>query len=128
LTPGAYQPFEPARRPGGKPAEAPVFRVLVHRRHAGRYAELVQRVGLESAQQLWDHLAHAPGAPPLVNRSCVLRGKAGRPKEDGFSRTVHYEISGAARVDYQYNGAYAGGSDGDPHPVVWILAITFTSH
>ena len=26
----------------------------------------------------------------------------------GFSRTVHYEISGAGRIDYQFNDAYRG--------------------
>lgn len=39
--------------------------------------------------------------------------------EPGFSRTVHYEISGAGRIDYQYHDSYAGGDHGDPHPVVF---------
>ncbi len=45
----------------------------------------------------------------------------------GFSRTVHYEISGAGRIDYQYNAAYLGAR-GDPHPVVCIRAISLSSH
>jgi alkylation response protein AidB-like acyl-CoA dehydrogenase len=30
--------------------------------------------------------------------SQVLRGKAGEPMGPGFSRTIHYEISGAGRI------------------------------
>lgn len=45
----------------------------------------------------------------------------------GFSRTVHYEISGAGRIDYQFNDAYPG-TRGDSHPVVLIRAINLSSH
>jgi len=39
-----------------------------------------------------------------------------------------YEISGAGRIDYQFNDAYTGGTVGDPHPVVFILSINLSSH
>jgi hypothetical protein len=45
----------------------------------------------------------------------------------GFSRTIHYEISGAGRIDYQFNDNYLGVR-GDPHPVVFIRAINLSSH
>ena len=125
--PGAYKPFEPARRPGGKPSTPPRYRVLVHRRYADRWATLAQRVGLESAQQFWDHVARTPGEPPDINTTTVLKGKAGQPKQPGFSRTIHYEISGAGRINYQFHDAYIG-TGGDPHGVVWILTIELSSH
>jgi hypothetical protein len=46
----------------------------------------------------------------------------------GFSRTIHYEISGAGRVDYQYHDSFAAGAHNDPHPVVFIRAINLSSH
>lgn len=85
-------------------------------------------VGIESAQQLYDHLTSKPDQQPSINRSTILKGRAGRAQEPGFSRTVHYEISGAARVDYQYNPRFAGGALGDVHKVVRIIAVTLTSH
>ena len=33
MPPRAYQPFEPTRRPGGKPPRKPRYRVLVHRQY-----------------------------------------------------------------------------------------------
>ncbi len=71
-------------------------------------------------------MSHRP--PATINRTGVLRGKAGRPIVEGFSRTIHYEISGAGRIDYQFNDAYAGGTAGDPHPVVFVLSINLSSH
>lgn len=47
---------------------------------------------------------------------------------DGWSRTHHYELTGAARVNYQYNNRYKTTVDGDEHPVVAILTIDFGSH
>lgn len=85
-------------------------------------------MGLDSAQQLWDHLAFTPDQPPAINAACVLRGKAGLPEEPGFSRTIHFEISGAARADYQYCREYRGGRDPEPHAVVRIRAIQLGSH
>lgn len=125
---GAYQPFEPARRPGGKPAEKPAYRVLVHRQYQSLWDELPRRVGLESAQQFYDHVSRAPGMPAIINRTTILAGRAGRPIAGGFSRTIHYEISGAGRINYQYNDAYIGGAKGDAHGVVFILTIDLSSH
>lgn len=125
---GAYSPFQPAARPGGRPASKPPYRVLVHRRFAQLWEQLPQRVGLESALQFYDHVAQTPGEPPKVNSSSLLRGKAGKPKFEGASRTIHYEISGAGRINYQSVNAYTGGEHGDPHSVVFILSIDLSSH
>jgi hypothetical protein len=125
---GAYQPFVPARRPGGKPPEQPRHRVLVHRQFHALWEQLPERVGLASAQQFYDHVASHPGQPPSVGRTTILAGKAGLPKSEGFSRTVHYEISGAGRINYQFHDAFAGGAHGDPHPVVYVLIIDLSSH
>ena len=125
---GAYQPFQPARRPGGRPATRPRYRVLVHRKFVDLWAALPERVGLGAAQQFYDHVAQTPGQPAAINRTGVLRGRAGAPMAPGFSRTIHYEISGAGRIDYQYHDAYDDGAHGDPHPVVFIRAINLSSH
>jgi hypothetical protein len=68
-----------------------------------------------------------PVRPPDVGTTTILKGTLGRPIADGFSRTVHYEISGAGRIDFQFDDAYIG-ERGDPHPVVLILRISLTSH
>jgi len=65
---------------------------------------------------------------PPINRTTILSGKAGCPWADGFSRTIHYEISGAGRINYQYSDAYTDGARGDAHRVVIILTIDLTSH
>jgi hypothetical protein len=122
----SYRPYAPAQRPG-KPDAKPPFRVLVHHQFLDIWSELEKTVGLESVQQFWDHVAFTPGSIPPINRSSILKGKAGRPQEPGFSKTIHYEISGAGRINYQWNPAYVG-SKGDPHGVVWILTITLGSH
>lgn len=101
--------------------------MLVHRRYAELWDQLPSRVGLQSAQQFFDHVANTPGQFPSVGTATVLRGSLGRPIAEGFSRTIHYEISGAGRIDYQFNDSYAGAR-GDPHPVVFILRITLGSH
>lgn len=44
------------------------------------------------------------------------------------SRTHHYEISGAGRIDYQYHNIYAGGVVGDPHRVVAMMTTNYGSH
>ncbi len=124
----AYSPQVPAKRPGGKPSRKPRYRVLVHKRFLDRWIELPTRVGMESAQQFFDHVADTPGVPPRVNSTTYLRGKAGRPREPGFSRTIHYEISGAGRIDYQFSDAYRTTPDGDEHAVVFILTIDLSSH
>ena len=92
------------------------------------WAQLAARVGIESAQQFYDHVAQTPGQPPKVNSASILRGKAGRPKFEGASRTIHYEISGAGRIDYQYVDNFTGGHHGDPHAVVFIFTIDLDSH
>lgn len=124
----AYNPLEPARRPGGRPEAQPRYRVLVHHRFANHYAELVDRVGLQQAQQLWDHLSQVPGGQSGIAATCILRGKAGKPLGPGWSRTVHYELTGSARADYQFHDAYQVDGEGDPHPVVAILTLNFGSH
>ena len=123
-----YRPYRPARRPGGRPRRKPVFRVLVHQKHNERWLELAERVGVESAQQFWDHVAFTPDRPPSVNSASVLRGKAGQPEEEGFSNTIHFEISSMARIDYQYCRSYRPAAGGDPHAVVRIRAIQYGSH
>lgn len=89
---------------------------------------MIERLGIESVQQFYDHVANTPGEKPAINRSSVLKGKVGAPKLTGFSRTVHYEVSGAGRIDYQYCDAFTGGAQGDAHPVVFVLAIDLSSH
>ncbi|MBI4319646.1 MAG: hypothetical protein HY675_14250 [Chloroflexi bacterium] len=124
----AYQPYVPARRPGGKPSKKQKYRVLVHRRYLEMWQKLPERVGIVNAQQFYDHVAHNPGMIPSVGQATILAGKAGRPAEEGFSRTIHYEITGAGRIDYQFNDSYCGGARGDPHPVVRIRTIDLSSH
>lgn len=124
----ANRPLGPARRPGGRPPEAPAYRVLVHRKFLTKWEQVVTRVGLQQAQELWDHLAQHPARAPSTGRSCFLRGKAGKPQAPGWSRTIHYELSSMARVDYQYNDAYRTSPGGDPHPVVAILTVNCSSH
>lgn len=125
---GAYSPHVPARRPGRRPDRAPLYRVLVHRRFLGHYRQLAERVGLQQAQQFWDHIAINPGNPDPVAQTCFLRGKAGRPQAPGWSRTIHYEVSSSAGIDYQYCDEYRTASDGDPHRVVTILTVNYSSH
>lgn len=126
--PGAYRPYVAARRPGARPEERPRFRVLVHRRYLDVWNGVADRVGKESAQQFWDHVAATPGQPPAVGTSTMLRGKHHGPKWPGYSRTIHYKISGAGRIDYQYASATHEGDTGDPHAVVKILTIDLGSH
>jgi hypothetical protein len=102
--------------------------VLVHRKFEPLWVQLPERVGLEAARQFHAHVTQSPGSPPTVNSACILRGRAGRPRADGFSRTVYYEISGAGRIDYQFCDEYRTASDGDSHRVVFILTIDLSSH
>ncbi len=125
---GAYQPYVPARRPGGKPPKKPRYRMLVHRQYSDLWERLPERVGLENVQQVYDHVSNTPGAFPPVGRSSILAGKAGRPRDPGFSPTIHFEITGTGRIDYQICNDYRSGAKGDPHPVVRILTIYLSSH
>lgn len=124
----AYQPFRPARRPGIRPVQAPRYRVLVHRKFFQHWMRMESRVGLGAAQELWDHLAFNPGQCPEINGSCILKGSPGRPQGPGWSRTIHYELSSKARVNYQFHDTFAEGAFGDAHPVVAILTIDYKSH
>jgi hypothetical protein len=126
--PSAYQPLEPARRPAAKPEKKPGYRVLVHRKYANHWEQAVERVGLQQVQQFWDHVAQTPGATSPVASITILKGKAGRPQGAGWSRTYHYELSGAARINYQFHNEFDDGAKGDKHRVVAILTIDFSSH
>lgn len=126
--PAAYRPFVAARAPGGRPDDKPVYRVLVHRQYLDVWKTLVDVVGLTNARQFRDHVSRTPGRPPAVGTSTMLRGRHHGPKWAGYSRTIHYEISGAGRIDYQFCPATVEGTRGDPHPVVKILTIDLTSH
>lgn len=128
MSTSAYRPHTPARRPGGRPLTAPRYRVLVHRRFLRHYEQLVERVGLQQAQQFWDHVSREPGKPLGIAQTSFLKGKAGKPQGPGWSRTVHYEVTGCARIDYQYRNDYQTGPEGDPHAVVAILTISYSSH
>lgn len=124
----AYRPLRPAPRPGGKPDSTPAYRVLVHRRFFDKWQEMAERVGLGAAQEFWDHVAAQPGFRPATAQTCFLRGKPGLPQGLGWSKTIHYEISSMARINYQYNNAYKTSEAGDAHPVVAVLSIDFSSH
>jgi hypothetical protein len=126
--PGAYRPYVSARRPGAGPATKPTYRVLVHREFLDEWNSLVDRVGLNSAQQFWDHVATTPGQQPSVGRSSMMKGKHHGPKWPGYSPTIHYEISGSGRLNYQFNPTAEDGSKGDRHSVVKILSIDLGSH
>lgn len=56
-----------------------------------------------------------------------MKGKYGRA-HDGWSRRIHYEITGAGRIDYEYHPTYRASPDGDAHRVVRILSIDLGSH
>lgn len=127
-TPKAYRPHVAARRPGGPPKSKPLFRVLVHHQYQDAWNGLAARVGLANAQQFWDHVAMTPGQHPMVGTSSVMKGKHAAAKWTGYSKTIHYEITGAGRIDYQYNAAATDGARGDPHGVVKILTIDLGSH
>jgi hypothetical protein len=126
--PGGYRPHVAARRPGGRPPVKPAFRVLVHHKYLPIWNELADRVGLPNAQQFWDHVAMTPGQPPRVGTSSVMKGKHNAPKWPGYSKTIHYEITGAGRIDYQFNPSASDGARGDSHGVVKIMSIDLGSH
>ncbi len=118
--PGAYEPFQPLRRPGGSPDFTPRFRVLVHRRYARAWEKLAGRVSEESLQQCWDHLALDANRPAQINSTTKLRGRKFGPTTDGRSAVLHYRISRDMRLDYRFHAAYTDGDKGDAHAVVFI--------
>jgi hypothetical protein len=69
-----------------------------------------------------------PGQTPKVGTSSVMKGKHALPKWPGYSKTIHYEITGAGRIDYQFNPSATEGPRGDPHAVVKILTIYLRNH
>jgi hypothetical protein len=83
---------------------------------------------MQQAQQLWDHLAMGPGAPMGLASTRILKGRAGDPTGPGWSRTVHYDVSSMARVNYQFNDHHRTRPDGDEHRDVAILTIDYSSH
>ncbi|MEV6343066.1 hypothetical protein [Actinoplanes sp. NPDC051851] len=124
----AYDPSQPARRPGGKPGQQPSYRVLVHKKFKRHYDQLVDKVGIQQAQQFWDHLANNPGEPSAVASITILRGKAGKPWAENWSRVHHYELTSKARADYAYCDVFTTGPGDEPHRVVSILTINYGSH
>lgn len=118
----AYKPYEPARRPGGKPSTAPKFRVLVHRKYADDWDRLIEAVGLQNAQRAWDHLANTPDQTPRIGQCTKLKGLDKKIK-DGWSAFYHYEASSKARIDYQFHLGYASSDNRSPTPVTKILKI-----
>lgn len=128
MTGSAYDPLRPAQRPGEKPERKPEYRVLVHKAFYSHYQELVRRVGEQQAKQFWDHVAQTPGRTDPIAQTTILKGRAGRPIGEGWSRTTHYEVSSSARIDYQYHDSYKTAPDADPHRVVAILTISYSSH
>lgn len=126
--PKAYRPFQSARKPGGKPDVQPEWRVLVHRKHAAAWSNLVERFGQTNADELWDHLTTSPDRPPRLGTVTPMRGKLGKALNDGTSRVYHYEISGAGRVDYRFHPSFSSAPDREPHPTVFIVSIDHRSH
>jgi hypothetical protein len=73
-------------------------------------------------------VAFTPGEHPRVGTSSVMKCKHNGPKWPGYSETIHYEISGAGRIDYQYNSASTEGAERDVNGVVKIPTIDLGSH
>lgn len=62
---GAYDPEVPAKRPGGKPINAPKYRILVHRKYEAAWNQIVERVGF--------------AASPTILGSCRIFARQQRP-------------------------------------------------
>lgn len=123
----AYDPFITIASPGGKPATKPRFRILMSKNLWKAWENAIGQAGPQNVQQLWNHLAYRPDRPPLLGS--VTRLKGGHLKgKHGWSDVHHYEITGAGRIDYQFDPQYTGGTKGDPHGVVKIIRIDMSSH
>jgi hypothetical protein len=57
-----------------------------------------------------------------------MKGRYTVPKWPGYPKTIHYEITGAGRIDYQFNSSATEGARGGPNGVVKILTIDLGSH
>lgn len=77
---GAYDPEVPAKRPGGKPNNAPKYRILVHRKYEAAWNQIVERVGMQQAQQFWDHVAYTPGIKRPYSQYLLSERKGWGPK------------------------------------------------
>lgn len=125
---GAYAPLVPLGRPGGKPAQAPKFRVLLKRRDWEMWQKLIDEAGLENAQQLWDHMAHRADLPPQLGKCLKMRGGHVGPTADKWSAVHHYSVTGPGRVNYRFHTTFKGGSARQQHKVVKIVSIELGSH
>lgn len=133
-TPGAYAPLVAARYPGEGTARsnqrlpAPLWRVLVHRKQVDDWGRLGEVCGQSNAEELWLHLTQQPDQKPRLGTVTPMRGKLGKATADGWSRVYHYEVTGAARVDYRFHAAYRTSRSGDAHRVVSIVLVSLGSH
>ena len=124
---GANPPYVPAPSSGGRPKNAPRFLVLVHRGHWQKWTEIENRCGPSNAKELWDHLSQRPDRRPLLGTVTKMKGKPGKP-QDGKSSVYHYEITGAARIDYRYKYGHQSSPQREPRDTVFIVGIEFGSH
>jgi hypothetical protein len=125
----AYSPFVPAKRPGGRPESKPEYRILVHKRFLNKWEEIAERIGLEQAKKLYDSISSSPWKFPDGVNGGILKGKSGKPESEGFSRTHHWRVPGSAtRVDYQYHNEFTQPPLKDPHKIVKIININYSSH
>lgn len=100
---------------------------MVHQKYQDKWDALTERVGLQSAQRAWDHLATQPDLPPPIGHCQKLRGMEKYAK-DGWSSLYHYEVSSMARVDFQFNPGHRADPEKEPCQVVRIVRIGLSSH
>ena len=102
--------------------------MLVHRKHLPDWNRVAERCGQSNARELWKHLTSQPDQAPELGTVTPMKGGHNKAK-GGMSRVYHYEVTGAARVDYRYNPKYTTDSaDADEHKVVQIISIDLGSH
>ena len=126
-SPGANPPYVPAPNLGGRPQSAPRFLVLVHRQHWERWIDIANRCGLRNARELSDHLSQRADQLPLLGTVTKMKGKLGKA-QNGMSAVYHYEITGAARIDFRYKYGHQSTPDRTPRDTVFIVGIDFGSH